>query len=115
MRVALSAKLRERSLDVVGTLAWQGTKTKELSSRINGLAWNRKTLFVSGGPVPELLERCSRNIQGIRCLPVDQLNIYDAILAKRLVLDVTAIEFLESRYGKIGSSKSSAIPPAIGT
>ncbi len=110
MRVALSAKLKERSLCVVETLEWDGAKTAGFSERLDALSWNTRTLFVSGGPVPETLQRSCGNLQGIDCVSVEDLNVYDVVLAKRLVLDVAAVEWLEERYSKVTGFKPAAYP-----
>lgn len=99
MRVALSAKLGERSLSVVESLEWDGAKTKDLSKRLAELAWP-KVLFVSGNGVPELLRRTTGNLQGVEVVSAEELTIYDIMRSKRLVLDVSAVEWLERRYGK---------------
>ncbi|KAG8949646.1 54S ribosomal protein, mitochondrial [Tulasnella sp. 424] len=99
MRVALSAKLGERSLSVVESLEWDGAKTKDLSKRLAELAWP-KVLFVSGHGVPELLRRTTGNLQGVEVVSAEELTIYDILRSKRIVLDVSAVEWLERRYGK---------------
>lgn len=99
MRVALSAKLGERSVSVVESLEWDGTKTKDLSRRLAELAWP-KVLFVSGQGVPELLRRTTGNLKGVEIVSAEELNIYDILRSKRVVMDVSAVEWLERRYGK---------------
>ncbi|KAG8995713.1 54S ribosomal protein, mitochondrial [Tulasnella sp. 427] len=99
MRVALSAKLGERSLSVVESLEWEGAKTKDVAKRLAELTWP-KVLFVSGNGVPELLRRTVGNLQGVELVSAEELTIYDILRSKRVVLDVSAVEWLERRYGK---------------
>lgn len=100
MRVALSAKVKERSLCVAESLQWPGAKTKDLSSRLSSLAWNDKVLFVSGRRPAQTLQRSSSNLQGVQCVEASQLTVYDVLVNRRIVLDVAAVKWLENRFGK---------------
>jgi large subunit ribosomal protein L4 len=100
MRVALSAKLRESSLGVVESLEWPGTKTKEFAARIDALGW-RKTLFVTGkSEVPRGLTLSSRNLQKLRAITVDELNVYELVRWHRVVMDLAAVQLLEHKLSK---------------
>lgn len=112
MRVALSAKLNERALSVVESLDWSSPKTKELKQRLDTLAWNKKVLFVSAGGVPKSLARSSGNLQEIKCLDVGELNVYEAVMAKRIVMDVGAVEWLENWLAKSENAVKPVAPPS---
>lgn len=100
MRVALSAKLQDRSAEFVESLEWPGRKTKDFLERIEELGW-RKTLFVTGlSKVPEGLLFSSSNIPKINTTTVAELNVYNLVKFPRLVLDVAAVEVLEQTLGK---------------
>ena len=100
MRVALSAKLREQGLGVVKSLNWPGFKTGPLAERISKLGW-RKTLFVTGlDEIPEGLRRASSNLNKVKVVAAKDLNVYDAVKWPRLVLDLSAVEWLERKLGK---------------
>ncbi|KAG8903950.1 54S ribosomal protein, mitochondrial [Tulasnella sp. 403] len=109
MRVALSAKLRERTLGIVESLQWPGEKTKGLLERLHTLSWP-KVLFVSGAEIPESLLRCSNNIQGVECIKAEDLTVYDVVLAKRIVLDVAAVEWLEHQFSKLNLTALASLP-----
>jgi len=101
MRVALSAKLKERRLGVVESLDWPGMKTQQLARRITSLGWN-KTLFVTGHPeVPEGLLRSGSNIPNVDFMTLDELKVYDVVYWPRIVLDGVAVDLLGARLSKL--------------
>ncbi|KAJ3549329.1 hypothetical protein NM688_g5187 [Phlebia brevispora] len=100
MRVALSARLKERGLGVVESLDWPGFKTKEFAARLKELGWD-KTLFVTGlEDIPEGLQRSSGNIQRVETSVAEELTVYDIMKWPRVVLDVPAIEWFERKLGR---------------
>lgn len=100
MRVALSAKLQDGSMEVVENLNWPDMKTKTLAQRLEELSW-RKTLFITGEErVPEGLLRSSGNIQKVDTTTAEDLNVYALVKWPRLVLDVAAVDWLEQRLSK---------------
>ena len=104
MRVALSARVKERALGVVESLEWQQPKTKELLARLNELGWG-KTLFVTGlDEVPDGLARASSNLRMVDTITADELGVYDAVKWPRLILDVAAVDWLEQTLSKPESS-----------
>lgn len=100
MRVALSAKLKDRLLGVVETLNWPGVRTRPLVRRISSLGWI-KTLFVTGEKeVPAGLLRSGGNIPHVEFTTVDKLKVYDLVYWRRVVLDAAAVEVLEAGLSK---------------
>ena len=100
MRVALSARVRERAFEVVESLEWQSPKTKDLVARLEELGWG-KSLFITGlDEVPVDLDRASGNIPIIETMTVEELSVYDAVKWPRLVLDLAAVEWLEQTLGR---------------
>ncbi|KAG5638650.1 hypothetical protein H0H81_011202 [Sphagnurus paluster] len=100
MRVALSAKVQERKLGVVSQLSWPQGKTKHLAQKIDHLGM-RKTLFVTGLSKPSAtLERAIANIEKVKLITTEQLNVYELLKWPRVVLDVKAVEYLERTYKK---------------
>ncbi|RDB29621.1 50S ribosomal protein L4 [Hypsizygus marmoreus] len=100
MRVALSVKMKEQKLGVVTSLAWPNGKTKHLAQKIDALGM-RKTLFVTGEErVPAGLERAIGNIDMVKLITTDKLNVYEMLKWQRMVLDVKAVEYLERTLRK---------------
>lgn len=107
MRVALSSRVKERSLGVVRSLEWPGYKTKDFAERLQELQWSR-TLFVTGGEVPESLRRVTGNLEKIESKAAKDLTVYDAVKYSRLVLDLQAVEWFERALGRSTSSTRKA-------
>ncbi|KAF7310860.1 50S ribosomal protein L4 [Mycena chlorophos] len=84
MRVALSLKVKERMLGVMPSMDWPNGKTKHLAERIDVLGLHR-TLFVTGDPPPEGLERAIRNIPLTELTTLDQLTVFDILKWPRLM------------------------------
>ncbi|TFK56993.1 ribosomal protein L4 [Heliocybe sulcata] len=94
-RVGLSAKVKERSLGIVESLDWPGTKTRELEARIKELGW-MKTLFITGQEkVPVGLERSVRNMEKLDAITAADVKVYDLVRWPRLVLDIAAADYFE--------------------
>ncbi|KAG6871344.1 hypothetical protein C0993_003469 [Termitomyces sp. T159_Od127] len=100
MRVALSAKLRDQKLGVMTQLSWPHGKTKHLAQRIDHLGM-RKTLFITGEENPPAsLERAIRNIEKVKLITTDKLDVYQLLKWPRVVLDLKAVSYLERTFRK---------------
>lgn len=107
MRVALSARVKEHGLRVVGSLNWPEAKTKLIAQRMKELGWE-KTLFVTGQQVvPAGLDRSCRNLPNLDVTTVEELNVYDLVRWPQVVLDVEAVEWIERTLGKETSKATS--------
>jgi len=100
LRVALSAKLRERALGVVESLEWPGVKTGEFRRKLGTMGW-KKTLFIAGAQeVPANLLRSSRNLQEVECTTAKETNVYDLLKWQTVVLDVAAVDWFHKNLAK---------------
>ncbi|CAK5280512.1 unnamed protein product [Mycena citricolor] len=95
MRVALSLKVRESLLGVMSSMDWPNGKTKHLSQKIDALGL-RRTLFVTGDLPSTELDRSIRNIPLTKLIPLEELTIYDVLRWPRVVMDLKAVETIES-------------------
>jgi large subunit ribosomal protein L4 len=101
MRVALSAKVRERGLGLVERHEWPNGKTNSLGRRIEYLGW-RKTLLVTGeDAVPVGLERAGRNLAQVGVTAANKLSVYDAVKWPRIVLDVAAVDYFHRTLARL--------------
>ncbi|TEB35196.1 50S ribosomal protein L4 [Coprinellus micaceus] len=100
MRVALSAKVKERKLGVMSRLDWPNAKTKYLKAKLEELGL-RKTLFVTGEDnVPLGLSRAINMLKLADATTVDKVNVYELMQWDRIILDIKAVEYLERTLGK---------------
>lgn len=119
MRVVLSAKLREHNLEVVPTIrGWTSAKTGDLDRRLRTKGWasgeGDKTLLVLGGDsMPRNLDLATRNLQHAHVTLAKDLNVYDALWWKRLILDVDAVDYFSDTLGQQREKPSAAFDDHI--
>ncbi len=97
LKSALSAKNTEGHLVVLSELNFGQPKTKQMIELLKnmGLA-DQKVLFVQADWNENVI-LSGRNIPGVKVLPVAGLNVYDIMLADRLVVEQPALEAIEKR------------------
>lgn len=102
LRVALSARVKERGLRVVESLEWKGNKTQGMLQRLKELKWDQdKILFVSGeAEVPERLDRTTRNLHNVEVMSAEEATVYDLVKWSTVVLDAAAVQWYERNLGK---------------
>ena len=98
LRSALSAKLRDGELKVVSAFDVADHKTKTVASALKALEAARKVLLVDvavkNGDAPAELDSKlvlgSRNIEGVKLVPTKDVNVYDLLNHKQVVLSEAA-------------------------
>lgn len=98
LRSALSAKLRDGELKIVQALDVPDHKTKNFASALKALDATRKVLIVdvlvNNGEGPAALDNKlvlgTRNIEGVKLVPTRDVNVYDLLNHKQLVLTEAA-------------------------
>ncbi len=92
---ALSYKAKENNITLVESFTFDKPKTKEFISIIDNLNLSaQKTLFIFDD-INKNVYLSSRNIQRVQVMAVSQLNTYDILNAKKLVLVEGAIANIE--------------------
>ena len=93
----LSSKVLENELVVVDSLPLKEIKTKEMVKALNNLKVEGKTVIL----LPESnlnVEKSARNIEGVKTLKVNTINVYDLLKHKNLVLTEDTVKKLEEVY-----------------
>ncbi len=98
LRSALSSHAAGGSLIVVEGLGAPDGKTRTMQNVLDALGIQRRALVVSGGHVPELT-RATRNIDDVKALPAQNLNVVDLINAHKLVMSEDAVRACEALWG----------------
>jgi len=98
LRSALSSHAGSGSLIVVEGLNAPDGKTRTIQNVLTALGVERRALVVSGAHVPEL-SRAARNIDDVKALPAQNLNVVDLINAHKLVMSEDAVRACESLWG----------------
>lgn len=95
IRCALSAKVAEGALVVVDNLTFDAPKTKDAVALLNGFeAVDKKALIITDGE-NENVEKSSRNIEKVKALSNDYLNVYDILNAEKVLLAKDAVARIE--------------------
>jgi large subunit ribosomal protein L4 len=99
LRSALSAKLRDNELRVVSEFSLSDHKTKNLARALKAIGFERTVLLVDVLPTTgdgELegnarnLALSSRNLEGVKLVPTREVNVYDLLSHKQVLLSQAA-------------------------
>ena len=97
VRSVLSSKVLEKELTVVDKLNLKEIKTAEMAKVLGNLKLEGKTLLVIAAS-DKNIQRSARNIEGVKTLTVDTLNVYDLVKYTNLLLTEDAVKKLEEVY-----------------
>jgi large subunit ribosomal protein L4 len=109
LRSALSAKLRDGELKVVRAFDVPDHKTKNMVNALKSLEINRKVLLVdvlapvADGQAADLARNVvlsARNIEGAKLVPTRDVNVYDLLNHKHVVLTEAAARKLSEALAK---------------
>jgi large subunit ribosomal protein L4 len=98
LRSALSSHVAGGSLRVVDGLVPSEPRTKAMQAVLAALGVERRALLVSGEAEPNLV-RASRNIEHVKALPAQNLNVVDLLNAHELLLTEDAVRRIEALWG----------------
>jgi large subunit ribosomal protein L4 len=96
LRSALSVRASEGALKVVDRFPIEAPKTKALKGILDTLGAGGKTLLVEHRP-SEALVLSGRNIPGLKIVDPGQVNVYDVLDCRTLLLSQEALGKLEER------------------
>ena len=105
-RLALRTALDSRAADVIAidlediTNNLPQPKTKELVSAFKrwGIESDNRILFILS-KIPEALYLSARNIAGVKLIRADSLNVYDLLLADKIIVAADALTEIGEVYG----------------
>ncbi|WBL36648.1 50S ribosomal protein L4 [Tepidiforma flava] len=98
LRSALSNHARNGSLFVVDGLAAPDGKTRTVQAILDALKVDRRAIVISGEHDPSLA-RAARNIDNVKALPAQNLNVVDLVNAHHLVMSEDAVRKCEALWG----------------
>ena len=93
----LSSKVLENELTVVDAFNFDSIKTKQMVNALTNLKVEGKTLIVLADK-NENVQKSARNIENVKTLQVNTINVYDLLKYKKLVLTVDAVKNIEEVY-----------------
>ena len=97
IRSLLSSKVLENELTVVEKLEMKEAKTKEMVKTLSNLKVEGKTLIIVADK-NENVYLSSRNIEGVKAITLNMINVYDLLNYNKLVLPLETVKKLEEVY-----------------
>ena len=97
IRSLLSAKVLDNELTVVDKLEVEEAKTKVMAKALTDLKVEGKTLIILADRNDNVL-RSSRNIEGVKTIQLNMINVFDLLNCNKLVLPLDTVKKLEEVY-----------------
>jgi len=94
LKSALLSKFLDQQVKVIDTLAYDAPKTKAFTSTLKALGFNNGSCLVAARQPGESLIKSVRNLEKCRLIPARNLNAYDLLKHKNLLLTKDTIEHL---------------------
>lgn len=96
LRMALSAKLQDESIVVLDQFGLEQPKTKAFAEIMGNLDAPSALIVIDSDDAN--LDLASRNIQGVKVLRAEGLNVYDILKYDKLILLAPSIKAIEERF-----------------
>ena len=109
LRSILSSKLAEEQLRVVDSFGLEQPQTKQVEQILKALSIDSSALLVTA-QVDMNVVKSARNIEMVKILPADMLNVVDLLSHDMLIMTVDAVRRVEEVWGKgrvVAGAKSS--------
>jgi large subunit ribosomal protein L4 len=104
LRCVLSAKVRDGELFLIDTFGLTGVRTKDMASVLERLGASGPTLLVTkDSEQPVILS--ARNLDRVRTLPANYLNVGDLLAHTNVVITVDALRRAEELWARSGQKK----------
>ena len=97
IRSLLSAKVLDNELTVVDKLEVEEAKTKVMAKALTDLKVEGKALIILADINDNVL-RSSRNIEGVKTIELNTINVFDLLNCNKLVLPLDTVKKLEEVY-----------------
>jgi len=97
LKSVLSAKVAEGQLVVIDAIKQNEIKTAEFRKFLDAVKVDGKAVVVTPA-MDETVVKSARNLPGVLTTPAAQLNVYDILNAKYLVVDQAALAKIEEVY-----------------
>ena len=96
---ALSQKVRDEEIIFIDDIKVENAKTKEMVAFLNAFNFDKTVLVVMCNSDEKVL-RAASNLEKLHTLPVEQLNTYEIVKNKVVVLAKGSVEKLQEVYGE---------------
>jgi large subunit ribosomal protein L4 len=99
LKSALSAKAKVGNLFILEDLKLSRPKTKDILMLLDKMEIRERTLLVTAGPDENAL-KASRNISGVKFLPLTGMSVYDILAYQKLIMTREALDRCEEVLAK---------------
>ena len=96
MKSALTVKVQENEMIILETLELDGPKSKTMVNMLK--TFDVKKALIVTSESNNNVYKSGRNIQGIRVMPVNNINVYDLLKYTNLIITKDAVSKLEEVY-----------------
>jgi large subunit ribosomal protein L4 len=113
IRSAISARVAAGELRVVDDFGIGAPRTKPVAELLGKFGLARAVLMVTGGPDRNLLLG-ARNLQDVKVLPADTVNVVDLMAARGVLMTVASVRRAEALWGGQRVKNRRATVPSTG-
>lgn len=97
-RMAIASKINSNNVMLIDELKMEAPKTKVMAGVLNALQLSSGTVLIALDAYDVNTYKSARNIQGVRILPVAELNAYEILRPRKLLMTKAALEnFVQNR------------------
>jgi len=97
IKCALSDKVKSGDFIVLDSLSFDAPKTKQVVKLLGDFKIDAKTLFITADEA-ENVEKSARNIQGVKAINTNGLNVFDILNSDKLFITKDAITRIEEVF-----------------
>ena len=97
IKCALSDKVKSGDFIVLDSLAFDAPKTKQVVKLLGDFGIDAKALFITADEA-ENVEKSARNIQGVKAINTNGLNVFDILNSDKLFITKDAITRIEEVF-----------------
>ena len=97
IKCALSDKVKSGDFIVLDSLTFEAPKTKQVVKLLSDFSAPKKNLFITAGE-DENVEKSARNIQGVKAINTNGLNVFDILNSDKLFITKDAITRIEEVF-----------------
>lgn len=96
---ALSEKIRQNQVTILDKFELSAPKTKEVQAFVDAFKFNGSVLVVNKGN-DEKIKRATANLAGLDIEEATDINVYEIVSSKNVVLTQSAIKTIEEAYAE---------------
>lgn len=96
---ALSEKIRQNQVIILDKFELSAPKTKEVQAFVDAFKFNGSVLVVNKGN-DEKIKRATANLAGLDIEEATDINVYEIVSSKNVVLTQSAIKTIEEAYAE---------------